>query len=314
MKILSTTWPIYNRDFQGSGFIILVCHLENYIQYKSQIRSIILMTISRNFAFFQKQFSREIRHIINVRNPITAVFTSCIFIEDFMSPKILLISVLVLFVLTGCNAASTTSVNTSITTITPTLEFPEATLVPAPIYPTQPIVEYTVTPASLQQEVLDRASEVIMLIKNKDMVTLSNYVHPLLGLRFSPYAFVKDSDQVFSANQVAGLLTNNTLYTWGSYDGSGAPIELTFVEYYFQFVFDVDFSTAPQVALNHRLGEGNSLDNSQEFYPGSMVVEYYFPGFDPQYEGMDWRSLRLIFLQDNDIWYLAGIVHDQWTT
>jgi hypothetical protein len=45
-----------------------------------------------------------------------------------------------------------------------------------------------------------------------------------------------------------------------------------------------------------------------------MVVEYYFPGFDPQYEGMDWRSLRLIFLQDNDVWYLAGIVHDQWTT
>jgi hypothetical protein len=219
--------------------------------------------------------------------------------EDFMSPKFLLILVLILFFLTGCNVASPTSANTPIVTVTPTLEFPEATLVPVQVYPTAPIIVYTATPASLQQEVLDRASVVI---------------HPLLGLRFSPYAFVNDTDQVFSANQVAGLLTNNTVFTWGVYDGSGAPIELTFVEYYFQFVYDVDFSAAPQIALNHRLGEGNSLNNAQEFYPRSMVVEYYFPGFDPQYEGMDWRSLRLIFLQDNDVWYLAGIVHDQWTT
>jgi hypothetical protein len=232
----------------------------------------------------------------------------------FMSPKLLLISGLVLFFLTGCNAASPTNANTPSATVTPTLEFSEATQVQPAVYPTAPIVVYTATPLSLQQEVLDRASEVILLLRNKDMITLSDYIHPLLGLRFSPYAFVKDSDQVFSANQVAGLLTNNTVFTWGSYDGSGAPIELTFVEYYFQFVYDVDFYTAPQVALNHRLGEGNSLDNSQEFFPGSMVVEYYFPGFDPQYEGMDWRSLRLIFLQDNDMWYLAGIVHDQWTT
>jgi hypothetical protein len=36
-------------------------------------------------------------------------------------------------------------------------------------------------------------------------------------------------------------------------------------------------------------------------------------GFDPEYEGMDWRSLRLVFEKKNDIWYLVGIIHDQWT-
>jgi UDP-N-acetyl-2-amino-2-deoxyglucuronate dehydrogenase len=30
-------------------------------------------------------------------------------------------------------------------------------------------------------------------------------------------------------------------------------------------------------------------------------------------EGMDWRSLRLVFEKKNDIWYLVGIIHDQWT-
>jgi (p)ppGpp synthase/HD superfamily hydrolase len=28
---------------------------------------------------------------------------------------------------------------------------------------------------------------------------------------------------------------------------------------------------------------------------------------------MDWRSLRLVFEKKNDIWYLVGIIHDQWT-
>ena len=231
-----------------------------------------------------------------------------------MSPKIFLLYVLILFALTSCNSVSPTPVSSPVASITPTLEFPEESLAPAPAYPTSPVVVYTATPSSLQQEILDRASEVIMMLKNKDMVTLSQYVHPLLGLRFSPYSFVQDTDQVFSTSQVAGLFSDNTKYTWGNYDGSGAPIELTFVEYYFQFVYDVDFATAPEIALNHRLGEGNSLDNAQEFYPGSMVVEYYFPGFDTQYEGMDWRSLRLIFSQDSNNWYLAGIIHDQLTS
>jgi hypothetical protein len=44
-----------------------------------------------------------------------------------------------------------------------------------------------------------------------------------------------------------------------------------------------------------------------------MIVEYYFPGFDPQYGGMDWRSLRLVFSDHGGTWYLAGIIHDEWT-
>jgi len=42
-------------------------------------------------------------------------------------------------------------------------------------------------------------------------------------------------------------------------------------------------------------------------------VEYHFPGIDPQYGGLDWRSLRLVFQQSGGEWYLVGIIHDQWT-
>jgi hypothetical protein len=166
---------------------------------------------------------------------------------------------------------------------------------------------------SPEQAVRARAGEVIQALKNQDMLALSGYVHPVNGLRFSPYAYVKDSDLVFPADKIAVLMSDSTQYSWGLYDGSGLPIDLTFAEYYSKFVYDVDFANAPQVELNQRIGVGNSMDNSQEFYPGAMIVEYHFPGFDPQYQGMDWRSLRLVFMDYNNTWYLVGFIHDQWT-
>jgi hypothetical protein len=90
-------------------------------------------------------------------------------------------------------------------------------------------------------------------------------------------------------------------------------IDLTFADYFADFVYDVDFASAPQIAVNQRLGPGNTIDNSAEVYPGDMIVEYHFPGFDPQYDGMDWRSLRLVFKYCQGNYDLVGIIHDEWT-
>ena len=228
-----------------------------------------------------------------------------------MLNKLLLITLLMASLLSGCNLASTEAKPTSNATATPSLEFVE------PVSPTAPIAIYTVTPAApipTEQVLLDRSAEVVSALKDKDMTRLSTYVDPQLGLRFSPYAAVKDTDLVFPLETVAGLMSDSTVFTWGAYQATGEPIELTFADYYAKFIYDVDFTNAPQVALNHRLGVSTTLDNSHEFYTNAMIVEYYFPGFDPQLEGMDWRSLRLVFQQSNDTWYLVGIIHDQWTT
>jgi hypothetical protein len=233
-----------------------------------------------------------------------------------MNHKCALIFFVLVILLTGCNLTSPTISATVVPSAIPSLEFvqPTPSLLASPTsLPSTIPIPPSSTPLSTQQEVHDRAAEVISAFKDKDMVSLSNYVHPEMGLRFSPYAYVKDTDQVFPSEKVAGLMTDNTVYTWGVYDGSGEPIALSFPDYYSKFIYDVDFADAPQVALNTQLGTGNSIDNSLEFYPGSMIVEYYFPGFDAQYAGMDWRSLRLVFIEYNNTWYLAGVIHDQWT-
>lgn len=162
--------------------------------------------------------------------------------------------------------------------------------------------------------ILVRSNEIITAIKNKDMEKLALYVDPDKGLRFSPYGYVDTTKDVkFTQEQVKGLSKDTETYTWGSYDGSGDPIKLTFDKYYDAFVHDKDYINAVTVANNYRAGHGNSLNNINDAYPGSRFVEYHFPGVDSRYNGMDWKSLRLVFQMKNNIWYLVGIVHDQWT-
>jgi len=166
------------------------------------------------------------------------------------------------------------------------------------------------------EQVAARASEAIMALKDGDLDALSSLVHPDRGMRFSPYATVQagdGGDLVFSADELQSLMADPTVYYWGIYDGSGMPIELTFRQYYEEFVYDVDFARPDVVGFNERVGQGNSIDNIASAYPGGVMVEYHFEGFDPEYAGMDWRSLRLVFEEEDGIWYLVGIVHDQWT-
>jgi len=171
----------------------------------------------------------------------------------------------------------------------------------------------TDTPIDPQQVVLARAGEVVLALKNQDMLALVGNVHPDAGLRLSPYAYVQETDLVFPFGQIARLPGDTTIYHWGLYDGSGFDINLTYSDYYKEFIYDVDFASAPQISINQRVGLGNTMDNSLTFYPGAIIVEYHFPGFDPSYQGMDWRSLRLVFKEYLGEWYLIGIIHDEWT-
>lgn len=162
--------------------------------------------------------------------------------------------------------------------------------------------------------VLVVALDAIQLIKDRDWATLSELVHPDKGVRFTAYPHIDPAqDLVFTAEQVAALANDQAVHHWGEYDGSGEPIDLTFGAYYDKFVYDHDFAQPHRIGNNRIIGTGNSLDNVQSAYPDGKFIEFYFEGFDPQYEGIDWSSLKLVFEQQAGVWYLVGIVHGQWT-
>ena len=168
--------------------------------------------------------------------------------------------------------------------------------------------------------VIARASQAVLALRDHDLAELVTLVHPVKGVTFSPYTFVRslqgapgEADVVFSRDQLAGLWSDATVYHWGTHDGSGLPIDGTFQEYYGEFVYDVDFAQPEMVGLDEFIGQGNTINNIREVYPLGVVIEYHFSGFDPQYGGMDWRSLRLVFEEVDGNWSLVGIVHDEWT-
>lgn len=161
---------------------------------------------------------------------------------------------------------------------------------------------------------LTTALEVVELLKTMDMPGVSNYVHPSLGLRFTPYDYVDtQANLVFTPTQVAGLAQDNTVYLWGSFDGTGNPINQIYPDYHQSFVYDEDFLNPHVIGINNKIGMGNSLNNVDTAYPNGEFIEFHFTGFDPQYVGMDWRSLKLVFEDVSGAWYLVGIIHGQWT-
>lgn len=168
--------------------------------------------------------------------------------------------------------------------------------------------------ATKSGNILSVALEIMKLIEAADFKALSSYIHPAKGVRFTPYFYVDpEVDQVFSVAETAELMEDTQVINWGVFDGSGEPMELTFSDYYDQFIYDADFMNADMIGNNVALGEGNTIDNVAEAYPDGQFIEFHFPQIDPQFGGIDWRSLRLIFEETNNELHLVGIVHGEWT-
>jgi hypothetical protein len=170
------------------------------------------------------------------------------------------------------------------------------------------------TPLTMQQRAEQRAAEILAALKNRDMEKLTAFVHPQEGVRFSPYGYVnQQTDRILKNNQIMRLHADSTKHLWGHYDGTGDPIRMSFSEYLGRFAYDRDFIEAPEKTYQKIANRGNTLNNAREVYPNAVILEYHFPGFEPDYGGMDWENLRIVLMELNGQLYLTGIIHDQWT-
>lgn len=167
--------------------------------------------------------------------------------------------------------------------------------------------------ADSNRMLVDAAYEIVELIRNQDYISLSQAVHPQKGVTFTPYSYITGENS-FSADALKRAAENDTSFTWGAYDGSGDPIILTFAEYFARFVYDENYAGAPLIGVNHIIGTGNSLENITEAYPEALFVEFHFPGIDPNYEGMDWCTLKLAFEPYEGNLKLVAVIHSEWTT
>jgi hypothetical protein len=158
------------------------------------------------------------------------------------------------------------------------------------------------------------SSKILKSLKENAYTGLAEFIHPKIGIRFSPYGYIDTAvDQILSRNKLIVLGKSQKKIKWGFEDATGKPIKLSLNDYVKKFVYDVDFLNAEKKGVNKFFGEGNSLNNLKEVYPRCNFVEFYFSGFDPKFGGMDWRAVRLVFKDYKRKYYLVAIVHDQWT-
>ncbi|TCT13868.1 hypothetical protein EDC18_108106 [Natranaerovirga pectinivora] len=168
--------------------------------------------------------------------------------------------------------------------------------------------------ADLEENLIRDALEVVNLIKDQDFDALQEWVNPEVGLLFSPYAYVDYAvDVILLEKDLPNIMESDEVFIWGAFDGTGYPIEFTFREFYERFIYDEDYVNAHIIGNNVEVSTGSMINNIEEAFPGAEFVEFHFTGFEEQFIGMDWRSLRLVFQEDNDRRYLVGIVHDEWT-
>jgi len=171
-----------------------------------------------------------------------------------------------------------------------------------------------IVPEIAKELIKETSDKIIRAISVKDTETISEFVHPAKGVRFTPYTYVSlENDVVYKKEEIKNFFKDKDIYIWGYYDGIGDEIKLTPSEYYDKFIYSEDFVNAEKVGYNEVLSFGNMMENQFEVYENPIVVEYYFSGFNPEYEGMDWRSLRLVFEQYEGGWKLVGIINNQWT-
>ncbi|SMF77829.1 Copper amine oxidase N-terminal domain-containing protein [Paenibacillus uliginis N3/975] len=169
------------------------------------------------------------------------------------------------------------------------------------------------TPEQAKQAVKELADQVIQSLKDQDIEQLAKLSHSK-GVTFSPYAYVdRTKDVTLSKEKLSEGFENKKTYQWGKFDGSGKPISMSFENYYKKFVYSQDFAKAPYVGYNESKSQGNTINNASKVYPGAVFVEYYFDGINPEYGGIDWQSLRLVFQKEGSSWVLSGIIHDEWT-
>ncbi len=164
-----------------------------------------------------------------------------------------------------------------------------------------------------QQTLRQQALRIQRALANNDFARITDDIHPTRGVRFSMYAYVRpETDKTFSREQYAQYLQQSKIrFTWGELDGTGDPLVIPLPEYLDTWV-DAKKYNDSAVSINEFRRNGNTINNLKKIYQKSDVVEFYYKGSE-DYDGMDWRVLRLVFDNYQGKRYLVAIVNDQWT-
>lgn len=163
------------------------------------------------------------------------------------------------------------------------------------------------------QQLLQDATYIKQALAYKNYSAITPFIHPTRGVRFSMYAHVDPkTDKVFSRAQFTQYLKASRIkFTWGQQDGTGNLYITPLPKYLDNWVQANQYKSIGPT-FNQFQVFGNSSNNLKKTYPNANFVEFYNHG-SAEYDGMDWKTLRLVFEEYKGKRYLVAIINDQWT-
>lgn len=129
------------------------------------------------------------------------------------------------------------------------------------------------------------------------------------GLTIAPFTFVGDETVTLTADQVWN--EEEKVRTWGFETGTGDPIMSSLTDYLAALAARTAITSTAEIGYDELIGGGNTINNLEQIFPGATVVEYYHPGTD-FYGGLDWTSVRFVFVEEDGGLVLRALVSDQW--
>jgi len=179
-------------------------------------------------------------------------------------------------------------------------------------YPTQSAIASDVVYESKTSQAFDTATITLKFIRDRNYESLSELVHPQKGIIFVPYGYVDYNEHLtFSAEQIKDFSNTTTVYTWGVVNQSADMIDLTIEDYFNRYVYNKDFITTEQIAINYIIGISNAIENVKDIFPDSYFVEFYDKGTE-EYAGLDWASLKIVMEEYDGEFKIVAIIHSDY--
>lgn len=187
-------------------------------------------------------------------------------------------------------------------TITPKGEEPEEQKVnPEEEEEEEPVMPL---PKDAERIISARAGYAATYLQRESFDRLANkYFHPDKGVHFYPFG-LNTKGHAFTRKSILDAVDDPTLLHWG--DINGAPIEMSFSEYYKNYIYDLNYDSGSQINFNELYASGKSglsFAQIEEKFPGCIFADYYKQG----------KSLILVFekAKGRKSWYISAVIHNE---